>query len=135
MPRAASAPARKSPRAADAELSRANILEVARREFADKGLSGARIDEIAEKTNTSKRMIYYHFGSKEGLYQAVLEEAYGGIRETETSMPMDSISAEEALADQYPPDLRLSPAASRVRPVGDEREYPPRRVHRQRCRN
>ncbi len=54
----------------------ANILEVATAEFADKGLAGARIDEIAALTHTSKRMIYYYFGSKEGLYLAVLEEAY-----------------------------------------------------------
>lgn len=84
-------------RTADSESTKANILDVARREFADKGLSGARIDEIAERTNTSKRMIYYHFGSKEGLYRAVLEEAYTRIRETETAMPIETMGAEEAL--------------------------------------
>lgn len=84
-------------RAADSEATKANILEVARQEFADKGLSGARIDEIADRTNTSKRMIYYHFASKEGLYQAVLEEAYTRIRATETASPIDTMGAEEAL--------------------------------------
>ncbi|TPG53873.1 TetR/AcrR family transcriptional regulator [Sphingomonas glacialis] len=84
-------------RAADSEATKANILAVARAEFADKGLSGARIDEIAERTNTSKRMIYYHFASKEGLYRAVLEEAYTRIRETETAMPIETMGAEEAL--------------------------------------
>ncbi|WP_082472898.1 TetR/AcrR family transcriptional regulator [Sphingomonas sp. Leaf357] len=84
-------------RAADSEATKANILEVARQEFSDKGLSGARIDEIAERTNTSKRMIYYHFASKEGLYRAVLEEAYTRIRETETAMPIETMGAEEAL--------------------------------------
>lgn len=84
-------------RAADSEATKGNILAVARAEFADKGLSGARIDEIAERTNTSKRMIYYHFASKEGLYRAVLEEAYTRIRETETAMPIDTMGAEEAL--------------------------------------
>jgi len=49
------------------------ILSVATLEFAGKGLAGARIDEIAAATRTSKRMIYYYFGSKEGLYVAVLE--------------------------------------------------------------
>lgn len=87
----------RKPRTAETELTKANILEIARREFADKGLSGARIDEIADKTNTSKRMIYYHFGSKEGLYKAVLEEAYSGIRQTETAIPIEQMSAEEAL--------------------------------------
>jgi AcrR family transcriptional regulator len=84
-------------RIADSEATKANILDVARQEFADKGLSGARIDEIAERTNTSKRMIYYHFASKEGLYRAVLEDAYTRIRETETAMPIETMGAEEAL--------------------------------------
>lgn len=88
----------KGSRAAEAELTKANILSIARDEFADKGLAGARIDEIAEKTSTSKRMIYYHFGSKEGLYQAVLEEAYTSIRDTETAVPIDQMSAVDALS-------------------------------------
>ena len=57
----------------DPARTMAGILEVATTEFADKGLSGARIDAIASATQTSKRMIYYYFGSKEGLYVAVLE--------------------------------------------------------------
>ena len=61
----------------------ADILEVATREFADKGLAGARIDQIAAATRTSKRMIYYYFESKEGLYVAVLEEAYRRMRAIE----------------------------------------------------
>ena len=60
----------------DPAAVRKNILAVAMAEFAANGLSGARIDEIAAKTNTSKRMIYYYFGDKEGLYGRVLEEAY-----------------------------------------------------------
>ena len=59
----------------DPARTMAEILEVATHEFADKGLAGARIDEIAAATRTSKRMIYYYFGSKDGLYLAVLEEA------------------------------------------------------------
>jgi AcrR family transcriptional regulator len=90
-------PEKRGTRSIDAENSRNDILEVARREFADKGLAGARIDEIAEQTNTSKRMIYYHFGGKEGLYQAVLEDAYSRIRDTETAMPIEAMGAEEAL--------------------------------------
>ncbi len=81
----------------DAEATRANILEVALREFADKGLSGARIDEIANLTRTSKRMIYYYFESKEGLYKAVLEESYRGIRRLETELDLDDLPPLEAL--------------------------------------
>ena len=57
----------------DPEGTRRNIIEVATREFAGKGFSGARVDDIAARTKTSKRMIYYYFGGKEGLYIAVLE--------------------------------------------------------------
>src|ERR1041384_7329404 len=71
------APARKAPgRTNDPERTQANILEVAEAEFGEKGLAGARIDEIAEATKTSKRMIYYYFGSKEGLYLAEIGRAH-----------------------------------------------------------
>ncbi|TCM52243.1 TetR family transcriptional regulator [Rhizobium sp. PP-F2F-G48] len=75
--------------------TRDDILLVAREEFAANGLSGARVDAIAERTRTSKRMIYYHFSSKEGLYLAVLEHAYADIRKVE---------AELRLADGDPVD-------------------------------
>lgn len=68
------------------------------REFADKGLSGARIDEIADKTNSSKRMIYYYFGGKDELYRAVLEQAYAAIREREVAAHFEALPADEALA-------------------------------------
>ena len=58
-----------------------DILEVATREFAAHGLAGARIEKIQQQTRTSKRMIYYHFGSKEGLYRAVIERAFELVAE------------------------------------------------------
>ena len=75
----------------------ANIIEVAMAEFAEKGLAGARIDEIAAATQTSKRMIYYYFGSKEGLYLAVLEESYRQMRETESKQHLEDLEPEAAL--------------------------------------
>ncbi|WP_198414773.1 TetR/AcrR family transcriptional regulator [Piscinibacter terrae] len=81
----------------DPERTMADILTVATAEFADKGLSGARIDEIAEATRTSKRMLYYYFGSKEGLYLAVLEDAYRRIREIETGLHLEDLPPEDAL--------------------------------------
>ena len=81
----------------DPDATRADILEVALKEFADKGLSGARIDEIAEQTRTSKRMIYYYFESKEGLYLAVLEECYRRMRSVETGLDLDQLPPLEAL--------------------------------------
>ena len=76
---------------------RKNILAVAMAEFAANGLSGARIDEIAAKTNTSKRMIYYYFGDKEGLYGRVLEEAYREVRAGEQELELDHLPPIEAL--------------------------------------
>jgi len=90
----AAAPAK---RGYDAEASMADILRVATAEFADKGFSGARIDEIAAATRTSKRMIYYHFGSKEGLYLAVLEASYQRIREIEARLELEDLPPEDAL--------------------------------------
>lgn len=81
----------------DPEGTRRNIVEVATREFAQKGYGSARVDAIASRTRTSKRMIYYYFGSKEGLYLAVLEEAYGAIRRTEATLDLDALAPEEAL--------------------------------------
>lgn len=75
----------------------ANILDVATREFSDKGLAGARIDDIAAATQTSKRMIYYYFGSKEGLYLAVLEDSYRRMRENEAALHLEDLPPEEAL--------------------------------------
>lgn len=75
----------------------ADILSVATREFADKGLAGARIDVIAKAMSTSKRMIYYYFGSKEGLYLAVLEEAYRRMRAIESDLHLDDLPPEDAL--------------------------------------
>lgn len=80
------------------ERTRRDILDVALREFATNGLSGARIDELAAQTRTSKRMIYYYFGSKEGLYLAVLEEAYRRIRADEGTLDLQHLPPLEALA-------------------------------------
>jgi len=81
----------------DPEGKKRNIIEVATKEFAENGLSGARIDEIAAKTNASKRMIYYYYGDKEGLYLKVLEEAYKRMRATEAALDLQEMPPIEAL--------------------------------------
>ncbi|QRF51326.1 TetR/AcrR family transcriptional regulator [Rhizobium rosettiformans] len=81
----------------DPERTREDILDVATEEFAEFGLSGARVDQIAEKTRTSKRMIYYYYGSKEGLYLAVLEKAYRKIRSLEADLQLSELAPDEAL--------------------------------------
>jgi AcrR family transcriptional regulator len=90
--------ARKPPkRTNDPERTMAGIIAVATAEFAAKGLAGGRIDAIADVTHTSKRMIYYYYGSKEGLYLAVLEDAYRRIRATEAELHLADLTPEEAL--------------------------------------
>ncbi|WP_059151219.1 TetR family transcriptional regulator [Novosphingobium barchaimii] len=79
------------------ERNRKQIIEIATTHFADKGFAGARVDEIAAATATSKRMIYYHFGSKEGLYLAVLRQAYNGIRSAELDAGLDELPPLAAL--------------------------------------
>jgi AcrR family transcriptional regulator len=81
----------------DAAATKADIIDVATQEFAENGLDGARVDEIAEKTRTSKRMIYYYFESKEGLYQAVLEKVYSDFRARESGLRLDTLRPDEAL--------------------------------------
>jgi AcrR family transcriptional regulator len=81
----------------DPARTMADIIRVATHEFSEKGLAGARIDDIAESMRTSKRMIYYYFGSKEGLYIRVLEEAYRRIREIETELHLEDLAPEDAL--------------------------------------
>jgi AcrR family transcriptional regulator len=80
----------------DPERTMAEILLVATQEFADKGLAGARIDEIAAATRTSKRMIYYYFSSKEGLYLAVLEAAYRRMRQIEAELHLQDLEPVQA---------------------------------------
>ncbi|KQZ78245.1 TetR family transcriptional regulator [Mesorhizobium sp. Root157] len=87
----------KATRAQDPEGTRRNILEVASEEFALNGLSGARIDEIAARTRSSKRMIYYYFGDKEGLYLRALENAYREVREGEAHLDIEGLSPIAAL--------------------------------------
>jgi len=81
----------------DAERTRAELLAVATEVFAQSGFSGARVDEIAERTRTTKRMIYYYFGGKEQLYMAVLENAYRGIREAEQRLQVDHVDPRVAM--------------------------------------
>lgn len=106
-----------SGRKPDAARTRQDILAVAREEFVANGLNGARVDAIAERTRTTKRMIYYYFGSKEGLYSAVLEQAYAGIRAAEATLALHALEPEAALRrlvestfdyhDQNPDFVRL----------------------------
>lgn len=81
----------------DPEKTKEDILATATQEFAANGLAGGRVDAIAERTKTSKRMIYYYFGSKQGLYLAVLERAYLEARTFEGQLNLPALPPAEAL--------------------------------------
>ena len=81
----------------DPEETKRNILDVATAEFSAMGLAGARVDAIAERTHTTKRMLYYYFGSKEGLYEAVLDKVYGDIRALEQDLHVGELQPVEGM--------------------------------------
>jgi AcrR family transcriptional regulator len=78
-------------------LVRRNIVGAARALFAEKGYSGTTVDEIVAKAKTTKPMLYYYFGNKEGLFAAVLEEVYAGMREIENSLRVIHLPAVDAM--------------------------------------
>lgn len=96
-PPAARAAMTKERRKNDPEGTRRDVLDAAIAEFAEKGLTGARVDAIAARTRTTKRSIYYYFGSKDGLYIAVLESVYASIRAVEQTMHLASLEPAEAM--------------------------------------
>jgi TetR/AcrR family transcriptional regulator len=81
----------------DAERTQQAILAAAEEEFASKGLAGARVDVIAEQAGANKRMLYYYFGSKDDLYLAVLERAYGKMREAERELNLTDLDPLDAI--------------------------------------
>ncbi|MCM0082272.1 TetR/AcrR family transcriptional regulator [Geomonas sp. Red32] len=60
---------------------RTKLLEVGTRLFAERGLNGVSIRELAQEAQTSISMISYYFGSKEGLYAEVLRQQFASFKE------------------------------------------------------
>lgn len=83
---------------ADSSAARVAILAAARTEFSAKGLTGARVNEIAARAGVNKQLIYYYFGSKEDLYRLALEVVYTEIRTQERSLKLGDMQPEEAMA-------------------------------------
>ena len=81
----------------DPEGTSRSILNAATREFAEHGLSGARIDRIAALAGINKRMLYHYYGDKNALYLAVLEAAYARIRAAEAELALDALEPEASL--------------------------------------
>ncbi|MCF3936265.1 TetR family transcriptional regulator [Acuticoccus sp. M5D2P5] len=93
----ASPPSSASAAPPPAPKARERILATAVREFAARGLAGARVDVIAREAAANKQLIYYHFGSKEGLYVAALETVYRDIRAREANLALADTAPEEAM--------------------------------------
>ena len=85
------------PRKRDAERTQRRILAAARKEFARKGLGGARVDDIAKAAKANKRMIYHYFGSKDELFKRVVVDAYVDLRTAEQKLNLEHLDPEEAL--------------------------------------
>lgn len=94
MPRAATLA---EPRQRDADRSQQAILAAARDEFAEHGLGGARVDRIAERAGSDKRLIYYYFENKDSLFLAVLEDTYRSIRAAEQKLHLTDLPPAEAV--------------------------------------
>ncbi|NBA94808.1 TetR/AcrR family transcriptional regulator [Pseudomonas sp. R5(2019)] len=81
----------------DAEATKLRILKAATVEFAKLGFGGARINSIADRAKSNKRMIYEYFTNKEGLFQAVLETAYNDIRHAERKLKLEELDPQTAI--------------------------------------
>ena len=82
-------------RALAAAATRESILRAATKVFAKHGFAGGKVDQISKAAKSHDRMIYYYFGSKEGLFIAVLEEMYRRFNDAESKL---------SLADAHPVD-------------------------------
>ena len=84
-------------RALAAQATRDSILRAATKVFAKHGFAGGRIEQISKAAKSYDRMIYYYFGSKEGLFVAVLEEMYRRFNDAESKLALDAVAPVDAL--------------------------------------
>jgi TetR/AcrR family transcriptional regulator len=89
--------ARRAPRRRDPAATRTKLLTAARREFAQSGLAGARVDEIAARAGVNKQLVYHYFGDKDALYLAVLEWVYEELRAKERELNLEGLPPERAI--------------------------------------
>ena len=80
-----------------AQATRDSILKAAIKVFSKNGFDGGRVEQISKAAKSYDRMIYYYFGSKEGLYIAALEEIYRRFNEAESELQLDESKPREAL--------------------------------------
>jgi AcrR family transcriptional regulator len=89
----------------DAAATQRRIIQAARKEFAAKGISGARVDAIATRARTNKRMIYYYFGSKEGLFREILRQRLTGAQDRRAAL--DELGHGERIAARQAVHLEM----------------------------
>lgn len=77
--------------------NRASIVAAAIDEFSARGFKGASMDGIAARTDTTRALINYYFGSKEKLYISALEQVYSEIREAEAKLDLDHLCPVDAV--------------------------------------
>jgi TetR/AcrR family transcriptional regulator len=87
----------KTPQRRDPVATRKKLLTAARREFARRGLAGARVDEIADRAGVNKQLVYHYFGDKDALYLAVLEWVYEEIRAQERQLNLEGLPPQRAI--------------------------------------
>ena len=81
----------------NAAATKERVIQAALVEFGSRGYGGGRIAEIANTASCNIRMVYHYFGSKEGLFLAVLEHAYSGIRTAEQSLNLARLTPRDAI--------------------------------------
>src|SRR3954447_20244441 len=86
-----------APRRRDPVATRRKLLAAARREFAENGLAGGRVDEIAARAGVNKQLVYHYFGDKDALYLAVLEWVYEEIRAQERKLNLEGLPPQQAI--------------------------------------
>ena len=87
-----------APRMRESSLrTRESILAAATTDFAEKGYDGAHMDEIAVRSGIQKNVLYYYFGSKDGLFTAVLERTYESIRARQEEAGIRDLDPVEAM--------------------------------------
>lgn len=81
----------------DRDRSQREILEYAIQEFAENGLSGSSVETIAERAGVTKRLVFYYFKTKEGLFTAALEASYAKMRKAEQELNLDNLEPQLAI--------------------------------------
>lgn len=103
-------------RTRDGEATQARILQAAARSFAEKGMGGTSVSEIAAAAGVTKSLIHHHFGSKKGLWDAIKErhfseyfQAQSGMldRPPDVELLRDSVEAYFRFLQRKPAFLRL----------------------------